>query len=144
AVKQELEKKGLIDLAPEFTYNSGKLAALLYKEEIERALKTPSFDGFQLLQLQDFPGQGTALVGLLNAFWESKGIVSAEEFSQFNSELVPLVRFEKAAYQSGETFNASIEIANFFKILENQTIEWNVSDELGTLIKKGKVDHVNL
>ena len=68
AVKNDLAKKGLLDLAPDFTYNSGKLAALLYKEEIERALKTPSFDGFQLLQLQDFAGQGTALVGLLHAF----------------------------------------------------------------------------
>ncbi|WP_372755740.1 sugar-binding domain-containing protein [Mariniflexile sp.] len=144
AVKQDLEKKGLIDLAPDFTYNSGKLAALLYKEEIERALKTPSFDGFQLLQLQDFPGQGTALVGLLNAFWESKGIISAEEFSQFNSELVPLLRFEKAVYETGETFDASIEIANFFEDKENQTIDWTVIDDLGTLVKNGSESNVNL
>ncbi|WP_308991303.1 sugar-binding domain-containing protein [Mariniflexile litorale] len=144
AVKQDLEKKGLMHLAPDFTYNSGKLAALLYKEEIERALKTPSFDGFQLLQLQDFPGQGTALVGLLNAFWESKGIISAEEFSQFNSELVPLIRFEKAVYIEGESFNASIEIANFFKDIENQTIEWDIIDDEGTLIKNGTFNNVNL
>jgi hypothetical protein len=144
AVKKELEKKGLIDLAPAFTYNSGKLAALLYKEEIERALKTPSFDGFQLLQLQDFPGQGTALVGLLNAFWQSKGVISAEEFSQFNSELVPLIRFEKAVYKSGESFKASIEIANFFKELNNQTIHWTITDESGKNVKKGSLDNVNL
>ena len=144
AVKNDLEKKGLLDLAPDFTYNSGKLAALLYKEEIERALKTPSFDGFQLLQLQDFPGQGTALVGLLNAFWESKGVISAEEFSQFNSELVPLIRFEKAVYETGETFEASIEIANFYKELNNQTIEWAISDEAGNEVEKGSLNNVNL
>ena len=144
AVKQELERNGLIDLAPDFTYNSGKLAALLYKEEIERALKTPSFDGFQLLQLQDFPGQGTALVGLLNAFWESKGIISAEEFSQFNSELVPLVRFEKAVYESGETFKASIEIANFFEDKQNQTIDWTILDDTGSVVKNGSLNGVNL
>ncbi len=96
AVKEDLEKKGLIQLADKFTMASGKLAAILYKEEIERVLKTPSLDGFQLLQLQDFPGQGTALVGLLNAFWESKGIISAAAFKLFNSELVPLLRYEKA------------------------------------------------
>ncbi len=144
AVKQALEKKGLIDLAPDFTYNSGKLAALLYKEEIERALKTPSFDGFQLLQLQDFPGQGTALVGLLNAFWESKGVISAEEFSQFNSELVPLIRFEKAVYETGESFTASIEIANFFKDLENQTIDWTITDDAGSVVKNGSLNNINL
>ncbi|UMB59212.1 glycoside hydrolase family 2 [Lutibacter sp. A80] len=144
AVKQDLEKKGLIDLAPDFTHASGKLAALLYKEEIERALKTPSFDGFQLLQLQDFPGQGTALVGLLNAFWESKGIISAEEFSQFNSELVPLIRFEKAIYETGESFKASIEIANFFQEKQNQIIDWAITDETGEVVKKGSFKDVNL
>ncbi|WP_027136584.1 sugar-binding domain-containing protein [Gaetbulibacter saemankumensis] len=144
AVKNDLEKKGLLELAPDFTYNSGKLAALLYKEEIERALKTPSFDGFQLLQLQDFPGQGTALVGLLNAFWESKGVISAEEFSEFNSELVPLVRFDKAVYESGETFNASIEVANFFKPLKNQVINWTVSDENNKVLYTNTISNVNL
>lgn len=144
AVKNDLEKKGLLSLSKDFTYNSGKLAALLYKEEIERALKTPSFDGFQLLQLQDFPGQGTALVGLLNAFWESKGIISAEEFSQFNSEVVPLIRFEKAVYESGEIFKASIEIANFFKKMQNQTVDWKITDESGAPLKNGTIENTNL
>ncbi|WP_396600889.1 sugar-binding domain-containing protein [Algibacter sp. R77976] len=144
AVRNDLEKKGLLDLAPDFTHNSGKLAAILYKEEIERAMKTPSFDGFQLLQLQDFPGQGTALVGLLNAFWESKGVISAEEFSQFNSELVPLLRFEKAVYDNGETFKALIEVANFFKPLENQNLNWSITDEAGNVVKSSKIEGANL
>ncbi|WP_299664594.1 sugar-binding domain-containing protein [uncultured Polaribacter sp.] len=144
AVKNDLEKKGLLEWAPKFTNASGKLAALLYKEEIERALKTPSFDGFQLLQLQDFPGQGTALVGLLNAFWESKGIISAEKFSEFNSEVVPLIRFEKATYKTGETFTASVEIANFFEEKTNQTIECLIIDEVNTVIKKEIITDVNL
>ena len=62
---------------------SGKLATILYKEEIERALKTPGFSGFQLLDLHDFPGQGTALVGIIDAFWESKGLITPEEFRKF-------------------------------------------------------------
>lgn len=144
AVKKELEDKKLIQYAKDFTYNSGKLAALLYKEEIERALKTPSFDGFQLLQLQDFPGQGTALVGLLNAFWESKGVISAEEFSEFNSELVPLIRFEKAVYESGENFKASVEIANFFEEKTNQTLDWTITNNKNEVLKKGNFTNVNL
>lgn len=144
AVQNELEKNGLLEMADDFTYASGKLAAMLYKEEIERALKTPAFDGFQLLQLQDFPGQGTALVGLLNAFWESKGAISAEEFRQFNSELVPLIRFEKAVYENGEIFEASLEVANFFREMTGQTLEWSVINEAGEKMKEGTVDNINL
>ncbi|NER17859.1 sugar-binding domain-containing protein [Spongiivirga citrea] len=144
AIRDDLKNKGLLNFANDFTNASGKLAALLYKEEIERALKTPSFDGFQLLQLQDFPGQGTALVGLLNAFWESKGIISAEEFRKFNSEVVPLIRFEKAVYESGERFSASVEVANFFKEMQAQTLDWTIKDAVGNTIKKGTLSNVNL
>ena len=144
AIRNDLEKKGLLYLADDFTNASGKLAALLYKEEIERALKTPSFDGFQLLQLQDFPGQGTALVGLLNAFWESKGAISAEEFRKFNSEVVPLIRFEKAVYETGENFTASIEVANFFKEMPAQKINWNITETSGNSIKNGSIENVSL
>ncbi|MBN2165993.1 MAG: hypothetical protein JW717_06935 [Marinilabiliaceae bacterium] len=144
AVKNELEKKDMLNMAEDFTYASGKLAALLYKEEIERALKTPSFDGFQLLQLQDFPGQGTALVGLLNAFWESKGVISAKEFRQFNSELVPLLRFEKAVYENGEVFKASIEVANFFKQMKNQTLKWSIANEASEILQEGNLKDIEL
>nr|WP_319512045.1 sugar-binding domain-containing protein [uncultured Draconibacterium sp.] len=144
AVRSELEKNGLLELADKFTYASGKLAAILYKEEIERALKTPAFDGFQLLQLQDFPGQGTALVGLLNAFWESKGVISAEEFRQFNAEVVPLIRFEKAVYEDGETFNASLEVANFFKEMNGQTLDWSIVNEAGETVHSGTQNNIDL
>ncbi len=144
AVKKDLERKGLLELADEFTEASGKLAAMLYKEEIERALKTPSFDGFQLLQLQDFPGQGTALVGLLNAFWESKGVISAKEFRKFNSEIVPLIRFKKAVYETGENFIASIEVANFYKPMQAQTLKWSIQNGEDSLVKEGILENVTL
>ena len=128
AVKIDLQQKGLLDFAPEFTMASGKLAALLYKEEIERALRTPEFDGFQLLQLQDFPGQGTALVGLLNAFWESKGAINAAEFSEFCAPVVPLLSFEKAVYKSGETFKAHVIIANFKQPIDEYAIRWKIME----------------
>ena len=57
-----------MDKADDYLKASGYLAAILYKEEIERAMKTAGCSGFQLLDLHDFPGQGTALVGLLDAF----------------------------------------------------------------------------
>lgn len=137
AVREDLAKKGLLPLAPQFTAASGKFAALLYKEEIERALRTPEFDGFQLLQLQDFPGQGTALVGLLNAFWESKGFISAEEFRQFCGPVVPLARFPKAIYERGETFSATVELANYFRAMPASKIEWTVRRESGPVVASG-------
>lgn len=127
AIKNDLEKKGLLDKAPHYLMASGKLAAILYKEEIERALKTAGISGFQLLDLHDFPGQGTALVGLLNAFWESKGIISGKEFREFCSPVVPLLRFPKAVYKNNETFEGEIELCNYGKcILNDRTISWEI------------------
>jgi hypothetical protein len=76
------------------------------------------------------------LVGLLNAFWESKGIISGEEFREFCSELVPLARFEKALYQNNETFKASLEIANFYKEFENQKLIVHLLDGKNILAEK--------
>ncbi|MGH7980495.1 MAG: sugar-binding domain-containing protein, partial [Limisphaerales bacterium] len=75
AIRADLVKKGRLAEAPVYTRDSGELAALLYKEEVERALRTGNQAGFELLQLNDFPGQGTSTVGLLDAFWDSKGLI---------------------------------------------------------------------
>ena len=137
AIRDDLERKKLLPLAPQFTAASGRFAALLYKEEMERALRTPQLDGFQLLQLQDFPGQGTALVGLLNAFWESKGIISPEEFREACSPVTPLARFPKAVYERGEVFRAKIEVANFFRDLPQAEVTWTVRDAARREIRNG-------
>ena len=138
AVKADLIKKGLAEKANDYLMASGKLAALLYKEEIERALKTTGISGFQLLGLQDFPGQGTALVGLLDAFWDSKGLISSVDFRHFCSPVVPLIRYEKATYTNDEIFKGDVEIANFGNtILSGKKISWQIVDKDGTLIGDG-------
>jgi len=101
------------DLAEDFLMASGKLQALCYKADIEAALRTPKFGGFQLLDLHDFPGQGTALVGVLDPFWEEKGYVTAEEYSRFSNQTVPLARLEKRVFKESETMTTNIEIAHF-------------------------------
>ncbi|TKC06976.1 glycoside hydrolase family 2 protein [Pedobacter frigoris] len=139
AVRNDLSKKGLLPLAKSYLLASGKLSANLYKEEIERALKTPGFSGFQLLDLHDFPGQSTALVGLLDAFWESKGIISAKEFSSFCGPVVPLLRFKKADYTNDERFTATAEIANFLnKAIQPSTVLWEVTDAGKKVVAKGE------
>lgn len=138
AVREDLSKKGMVHLAPAFLQASGKLAFLLYKEEVERAMKTKGMDGFQLLQLQDFPGQGTALVGLLNSFWKSKGIITPKQFHAFCSEVTPLIRFSKAVYSTNEKFSATVELSNFYKKLENVNVSWKIRMNSGSLLATGK------
>lgn len=138
-VKEDLEKKGLADKADDYLMATGKLAALLYKEEIERAMRTPGISGFQLLDLHDFPGQGTALVGLLNAFWESKGVTEAASFRQSCAPVTPLARFSKATYTSDEPFEATIEVVNYSdKAIENAVIDWKLTDRNGQTIAQGE------
>ena len=145
AVKNDLIKKQLLPLANDFTKASGKLAVLLYKEEIERALKTSGVSGFQLLDLHDFPGQGTSLVGILDAFWESKGLITANDFRKFCSPVVPLMRFAKAIYTNDETFSASVEIANFSAAaIQQPTVKWQIFRDDQKLIAEGQLKPVTI
>ena len=129
AIKADLEKKGRLDEAARYTRDSGKLAALLYKEDLERALRTKGLAGIQLLQLQDFPGQSTATVGLLDAFWDSKGIITPAEFRRFCAPTVPLARMKKFTWLNSETFQADIEAAHFAeRPLTNATATWSLRD----------------
>ena len=127
AIKKDLEDKNLLKYAEDFTLGSGQLAAILYKDEIEAALRTPGFGGFQLLDIHDFPGQSTATVGLLNCFWESKGIITAEKFREFCSPVVPLLLIRKRIYKNSDSFEAKIQIANYGDgDLKNITLNWQI------------------
>ncbi|HOC56661.1 MAG TPA: glycoside hydrolase family 2 TIM barrel-domain containing protein [Verrucomicrobiota bacterium] len=108
-----LRARGMGGLARRFLLASGKLQTLCYKEDIESALRTPGMGGFQLLDLHDFPGQGTALVGVLDPFWEEKGYVTAQEYSRFCNHTVPLARLGKRVFTTDETLEADIEVAHF-------------------------------
>jgi hypothetical protein len=115
------------------------LQTLLYKEEIEAALRTPDFSGFQLLDLHDFPGQGTALVGLLDAFWDAKPYLTAQAFREFCSETVLLARFDKVTYSQAETLAIRFEIAHFgAQALIDQTLVWTLSKG-NSVVKTGEI-----
>jgi len=140
AVKNDLQQKGLLPLAEDYLMASGQLAKLLYKEEIERALKTVGISGFQLLDLHDFPGQGTALVGLLDAFWDSKGIVDSTEFKTFCSALVPLIWMDKAVYKSNESIKVEFGVANYLKELNQQKVNIEIIDGNNRVLQQKKFD----
>ncbi|MCK5465649.1 MAG: beta-galactosidase, partial [Bacteroidales bacterium] len=133
--KETLEDNHMGDQAEDFLMASGKLQAICYKEEIEAALRTPGFAGFQLLQLHDFPGQGTALVGVLDPFFDSKGYITPAEFSRFCNQTVPLARIEKRVFRNNETFHAEIEMAHFGEYpLSDLDLICRISDASGEII----------
>ncbi|MFO7617322.1 MAG: glycoside hydrolase family 2 TIM barrel-domain containing protein [Bacteroidales bacterium] len=111
--QESLEAAHLGHLADSFLLASGKLQALCYKADIEAALRTPGMAGFELLDLHDFPGQGTALVGVLNALWNEKGYITPEQYSQFCNAVVPLARMDQMVYPNSGSFSADLEIANY-------------------------------
>lgn len=124
----------------DFMMASGKLQAICYKHEIEKTLRTPDYAGFQLLALNDYSGQGTALVGLLDVFFEEKGYINAAEFRRFCSPTVLLARIPKFTYTNNETFHADIEISHFGKeALQKANTVYCVKDKYGKIYARGVV-----
>lgn len=144
--QESLKENGLETLADSFLIASGKLQTLCYKADIEAALRTPGFGGFQLLGLNDFTGQGTALVGALDAFWEEKGYVTSEEYNRFCNSIVPLARMSKLIFENKEEFVAQIEVANYENELNKPEISWIVKDNTRKTVKRGafSVDKVSI
>lgn len=133
----DLKRQGMGDLSEKFLMSSGKLQALCYKHEIEKALRTSQLAGFQLLGLRDFPGQGSALVGVLNALGNNKGYITAEEYRQFCNDIVLLGRLPKFVYLDKDTLQAGIEIAQYGQRDITQGINWSLVDQQGETVRKG-------
>ena len=133
-----LEQNDMGDLSQRFYHSSGKLQALCYKYELEKTLRTPGYDGFQLLALNDYSGQGSAIVGLTDVFFDPKEYISAEEFREFCSPVTLLAKIPKFTYNANEAFRAEIQIAQFAKAdLRDASISYNICDELGRLYARG-------
>jgi hypothetical protein len=133
--QQRLKDANMLDLAHDFLRASGALAAICQRADFEAALRTPGFAGFHWLDIQDFPGQGTALVGMLNDFMENKGITTPEEWRQFCSETVPLLLMSKYTWTSDETFTAEIKVAHYGPAdIPNAHINWGLYDDASSLL----------
>ena len=136
--RKRLEEAGMIGQAHDFMMASGKWSALLYRADIEMNLRTPEWGGFQLLDLQDYPGQGSAYVGILDAFMESKGLVTPEEWRHFCSEVVPLFCIEKFCWTNDEVPAGEVEIANYSESdLNGRQLSWTLTDSKQQVLDKG-------
>ncbi len=136
-----LEGKHMLDQAHNFLMASGKLQVLCYKEDIESALRTPDFGGFQLLDLHDFPGQGTALVGVLDPFWDSKPYISPSEYKRFSGPVVPLARMPKRIFTASDTLTAQVDVSQFGpNDLNDIELQWKLMNTDGKAVKQGAME----
>ena len=139
--KQRLMNAGMLDQADDFFKASGKWAVQLYKADIEMDLRTPGFGGFQLLDLQDYPGQGSAFIGILDAFMDSKGLISPEEWREFCSPIVPLFVTEKFCWTNNEILKGKMKIANYSESsLVGKELNWSLVTEDRQEIGKGQLN----
>ncbi|HEU5077968.1 MAG TPA: hypothetical protein VFT72_02075 [Opitutaceae bacterium] len=133
------KQEGVLEENHAFASASGKFQLACYKEEIEANLRTPNLAGYQLLDLHDYLGQGTALIGVLDAFWKPKSYVTAREFSRFNNAVVPLVRLARRTFTTAETLTAEAELYNFGeKPLEHARAYWKINDSRGQTVAHGQ------
>ena len=142
--KNRLQQAGMAKMDSAFHKASGAWSALCYKVEMEAALRTKGFAGFQLLDLQDFPGQGTALVGVLDAFMDSKNVITPEVWKQTCNDLVILLEFPKYCYTNKENFSTKIIVANYSNKNINNGLNWEIKKQDGTILDKGLFSNLEI
>lgn len=138
--KVQAEQNGIADQSEEFAKASGALNQIMYKYETESFLRTASCAGVQLLSMQDYQGQGEALIGWLDVHWESKGITTPEEFRTHFNTTVPLLRMKKFVWTSDETFSALAQLSHHGETPLEAICNWKISNGKGTVISKGSFD----
>ncbi len=140
--RERLAKNGMLDQAEDFLKATGAHTVLQYKEVNEALLRSGKSGGYQLLGLQDFPGQGSAYVGILDAFWESKGLVTPEKYRESNGDVVVLARMPKRVYDDSENYTAKVGIYNFGpEAINGGKAAWTLTDGDGTVVRSGNIRH---
>ena len=132
--RRRLAAAGMLSQADDFHKASGLWSVKLYKADIEMDLRTRNMAGFQLLDIQDYLGQGSAFVGILDAFMQSKGITTPGEWRQWCSPVVPLLEVEKFCFEDGEKIQAKVKVANYGgSSLYGKKLKWKIGDAEGVM-----------
>ncbi|MBP1641219.1 MAG: uidA 1 [Bacteroidetes bacterium] len=136
--QENLADNDMADMSRKFLMASGKLQLLCYKHDLEKLYRTPDYAGFFMLGLNDYSGQGTALVGVLNVFWQEKGYADSLSFRRFCNTTVLLARMEKFVFNNNETLRAQVEIAHYGAAdLTDARVRWRIGDATGNIVKEG-------
>jgi beta-galactosidase len=135
--REQAEKNNIEEQNEDFVMASGALSQIMYKYETESFLRTPSCAGVQLLSVEDYQGQGEALVGWLDVFYDSKGITTPEKFRCHYDTTVALLRMGKFVWENRETFKAEIQIAHYGTQDFSDVVYWKITDEESNIVAKG-------
>ncbi|MFI5194586.1 MAG: glycoside hydrolase family 2 TIM barrel-domain containing protein, partial [Chitinophagales bacterium] len=127
----------MLDQNKVFALASGRFAVSLYKEEIEACLRTYPHGGFQIVEARDFPGEGCAIIGWLDAFWDSKGLITPEAFRRFCGPTVCLLRMPKRMYTIQNEFVAKAEISHFGARDISSGSKWKIENAKGKILFSG-------
>lgn len=155
--RDTLKENGIFDMRKDYQKTSGMHLVNIYKDCIEAQLRTKNMAGMQVLDIQDYPGHGCALIGILDAFCDSKGLITPKEFRRFCSPTVPLVLMPKQIWTNQDTFTAEAMVSHFGENdFKNKNISWTISAadgeklcagifnsrdlETGYLTKLGKIE----
>lgn len=138
AIKQDAEQKGVSQYNKIYHWTSGMQSRLMYKDEIESFMRTPSCRGIHLLGMQDYSGQGEALIGFLDSFYEPKGMWKADEVRGCFSSMVTLAEFKKYGWSSNEVFEAALLARNMQHDVDSTQIMYAFYNSAGALIEEGR------
>ncbi len=122
-----LEEKGMLSHWEDFFRASGKLSVACYRDDIETAVRSEQMSGFQLLDIQDFPGQGVATVGILNSFLENKGHVTAEEWRRWCGASVVLANLPRFVFSAGEEILCGLLTSSTEPGFAPEKLSWRVT-----------------
>ncbi len=130
-IRRKVRERGLEKDWRRMAEATGESSLQCYRAEVEAALRTDGYSGISLLGLQDFPGQGTALVGMLNAHLAPKpyDFAKAERFRAFFTDALPLALLPRFTYEAGETLTVPIRMANYGRKDLNGTPEWRLAGD---------------
>ena len=131
--RDRLQKAGLYRDRHRFFQSAGRLACDCYRREIETALRSRQLAGFQLLDLQDYPGQGAALVGILDPLMNSKGLITAEEWRCFCGDTVPLARIERFVLPGGSRLRFGVQVSECRPEVTMHRVAWQITADEGPL-----------
>ncbi|WP_163223834.1 sugar-binding domain-containing protein [Bacteroides sp. 214] len=143
---ERTNRKHGIAKSEQFFRASGALSLLCYKADVEMSLRTEELSGYQMLDIQDFPGQGTALVGMLDSFMDSKGLTTPEEFTAFNAEVVPLWLASSYTWYNDETLSGEVKLFNYPEhALTDAVVEWKLCERVSGVVRQsGSLAATNL
>lgn len=134
------KKSGLYDRAAELRAASGGTNRILYRYEIESFLRTPDCRGFQLLNMQDFSGQGEALVGWLDSFYESKGTTDPAAFRHYCAPVVPLLRTPAFVFKSDDKPSMEAVVSQYGPAdIAEASARWVLRDDAGATLASGEL-----